>query len=296
LISALDYLHNSKFVAHRDLKAENVLLDRYDNIRVIDFGLSNAFTKGTPTLATACGSPAYAAPEMIQGNRYTKAADMWSAGILLYALVAGRLPFDDQNPHTLLQKVIKDEVQYPPEMSRSLVDLLSRLLTKDPNRRMTIDRLAEQPWFAHCSYCGLIGFDTSVFHGDCKVVDREIADRMMRHGIDCEELESQLQAGQFSTLTAVYRMLRRDKLTNQMRALLDGMNSFRCPVPQRPMRAPSPTPDSARRQPAVPVRALNQTRRPGRSSTPTPCGAILPLNRRMAQRESIPADCIVTDF
>jgi serine/threonine protein kinase len=94
IISALDYLHNWRFVAHRDLKAENILLDRHNNVRLIDFSLSKQFSKAAPTLVTACGSPAYAAPEMIQGHSYTKAADIWSAGVCLFAMVAGHLPFE----------------------------------------------------------------------------------------------------------------------------------------------------------------------------------------------------------
>jgi serine/threonine protein kinase len=132
LISALDYLHNSQLVAHRDLKAENVLLDRNDNIRLIDFGLSKYFTKGTPTLVTACGSPAYCAPDMIRGELYTKAADIWSAGVLLYAMVAGTLPYNADSIPDLLHKIVFDDIEYPQLMSRSLTDLLRRMLTKDP--------------------------------------------------------------------------------------------------------------------------------------------------------------------
>jgi serine/threonine protein kinase len=91
LLWALDYLHTEHHVAHRDVKCENILLDRHLNIRVIDFGLSAQFTDVNPRLLTACGSPAYAAPEMVKGKPYTKAADIWSAGVLLFAIVAGYL-------------------------------------------------------------------------------------------------------------------------------------------------------------------------------------------------------------
>jgi serine/threonine protein kinase len=291
LMSALDYLHNTKFIAHRDLKAENVLLDRHDNIRLIDFGLSKGFTKGTPTLATACGSPAYAAPEMIKGGRYTKAADMWSAGILLYALVAGYLPFDDQNPHRIFEKVLQDEVRYPSRMSRALVELLSRLLTKDPNARITIDRLTEQPWFAQCPYAGLIGFDTAVFQGDAKLgVDRDILEWLGRHGFDCDRVIEDLRVGVYSDLTAVYRHLRRDKATNQIKSLLDGMNSFRYPTSRRQLRAPSPSVEPYHRnEPLVPPPAMGPIKRPTRSATPTP--SFQGLQRQMARRQSIPIDC-----
>ena len=222
LISALDYLHNTKFVAHRDLKAENVLLDRNDNIRLIDFGLSNAFTKGTPQLMTACGSPAYAAPEMIQGCPYTKAADMWSAGILLYAMVAGRLPFDDTNVQTLLQKVLDHEVPYPDTMSRSLVAILKRLLNKNPESRITIDRLKEQPWFSQCEYTVLIGFNTKALY-DATVIDREIVEKMTSLGLDVRDLPQAVIMDEYTPTTSIYRQFRRDKLTSKMKDLLDEM-------------------------------------------------------------------------
>jgi serine/threonine protein kinase len=224
LISALDYLHNVKFIAHRDLKAENVLLDRNDNIRLIDFGLSNAFTKGTPTLMTACGSPAYAAPEMIKGCPYTKAADMWSAGILLYAIVAGKLPFDDQNPQNILQKVVRDEVEYPPGMSRSLVDLLQRLLTKDPNERMTIDRLKGHPWVSQCPHAMLIGFNVMTLSGEG--VDRDVIECMTRLGMDCTNLIDQIRRGGFTPLTAIYRLLKRYRLTDRINDFLKAVHTL----------------------------------------------------------------------
>jgi hypothetical protein len=224
LISALHYLHNVRFIAHRDLKAENVLLDRNDNIRLIDFGLSRAFTKGTPTLLTACGSPAYEAPEMIKGFSYTKAADMWSAGVLLYAIVAGRLPFDSENRQDLLQKIVTEEPRYPSIMSRCLIDLLKRLLVKDPNGRITIDRIQEHPWFSQCQYSLLIGFNTTVIYGDG--VDRDVIDCMSRMGIDCCGLYEQVLRGVFTRETAVYRELRRYKVADRISNFLKGMQKF----------------------------------------------------------------------
>jgi tRNA A-37 threonylcarbamoyl transferase component Bud32 len=225
IISALDYLHNSRFVAHRDLKAENILLDRHNNIRLIDFGLSKQFSKGAPTLVTACGSPAYAAPEMIQGYSYTKAADIWSAGICLFAMVAGHLPFEDSNVEGLLQKVVSLEPDYPVSMSRGLVDFLKRLLCKSPNSRITIDRLKEHQWFSQCEYSVLIGFHTTVGGAGEMVpaIDRELVDQISSLGFDCKDLPRALLAREYSPLTAVYKQLRRYKLTDKMKDLLAKM-------------------------------------------------------------------------
>jgi serine/threonine protein kinase len=216
LVSALDYLHNSQFVAHRDLKAENVLLDRNDNIRLIDFGLSNCFTKGTPTLVTACGSPAYCAPEMIRGELYTKAADIWSAGVLLYAMVAGTLPYNSDSVPDLLQKIVLEDIDYPQVMSRSLVDLLRRMLTKDPAGRVTIDRLKEHPWFSQCEYAVLVGFQI-----DKADIDRDIIEAMSRVGIDCRDLPIALLSAQSTSETVIYKQMKRDKVTSRMVDLVE---------------------------------------------------------------------------
>jgi carbon catabolite-derepressing protein kinase len=133
LISALEYLHSTKMVMHRDIKAENVLLDEHWNVRLIDFGLSHAFTQNNPRLHTACGSPAYAAPEMIVGHSYTKAADIWSAGITLFVLLAGKVPL---------------KIEYPEWFTPGAVNLLNRMLVAEPAERITIAEIRSHGWFA----------------------------------------------------------------------------------------------------------------------------------------------------
>jgi serine/threonine protein kinase len=265
VISALDYLHNVRFVAHRDLKAENVLLDRYGNIRLIDFGLSKEFSKGSPTLQTACGSPAYAAPEMIQGHSYTKAADMWSAGILLFAMVAGRLPFDDDNVQELLKKVISHEPEYPPTMSRSLVDLLQRLLCKSPQGRITIDRLKENPWFSQSEYSMLVGFGTVRDPGP--IIDPQLLEQMAEFGIDCRDLSAALLKGEFSAQTSIYKQLKRNRLTEQLRELAAEMKKLRAQAAGMagtthiiPTPTHTPRPIVAGRRVRVPSRSVDVTK------------------------------------
>jgi serine/threonine protein kinase len=94
LLSAIEYLHHDKHVAHRDLKAENILLDRHNNIKLIDFGLSNTFQPENPFLKTRCGSSLYAAPEVIHDESYTAQCDIWSAGVLLYFMISSLQLFD----------------------------------------------------------------------------------------------------------------------------------------------------------------------------------------------------------
>ena len=222
LVSALDYLHNKKYVAHRDLKAENILLNSDGSIRLVDFGLSREFTKTCPNMNTACGSPAYAAPEMIQGHPYTKAADMWSAGVVLYAMVCGSLPFEDDSVQTLLQKVVYTEARFPETLSRSVVDLLKRLLAKSPEERITLSRVKEHPWLANSRFAGMMDVSWGDEKGD---VDREIVDRMQKMGLNCKGLVQNLLAKEWNETTAVYFMMRKQRTVGRMRQILASVGS-----------------------------------------------------------------------
>ncbi|OHT14863.1 hypothetical protein TRFO_42868 [Tritrichomonas foetus] len=146
LICAIEYLHHLK-VMHRDLKAENVLLDRNNNIRLIDFGLCNILQDEDQIMKTACGSPAYAPPEMIQGRPYDQSAEVWSLGILLYAIANCELPFEDSNQQRLLQKIVYTEPHYSTDLlSPELIDLLKKMLTKNPKQRITLDEIKNHPF------------------------------------------------------------------------------------------------------------------------------------------------------
>ena len=108
IVSGVEYLHRLRIV-HRDLKPENLLLDNFKNIKIVDFGLSNTYKKNE-LLKTACGSPCYAAPEMIAGKKYESIkVDIWSCGVILYALLCGSLPFEDQNTSELYKKILGGE-------------------------------------------------------------------------------------------------------------------------------------------------------------------------------------------
>ena len=126
IISGIEYLHKLKIV-HRDLKPENLLLDSKKNIKIVDFGLSNLYPKNE-LLNTACGSPYYAAPEMIRGEKYNGLlVDIWSSGIVLYAMLCGFLPFDDCNNEILYRKIIEGKFNIPHFISDSAKDILKKI-------------------------------------------------------------------------------------------------------------------------------------------------------------------------
>ena len=146
IISGIEYLGKTK-VAHRDLKPENLLLDSKKNIKIVDFGLSNTYFQNE-LLSTACGSPCYAAPEMLSGEKYNGInIDIWSSGIVLYAMLCGYLPFEDNDNPKLYKKIIKGVFETPEFLSSSAVDLLHRILNVDPMKRYTIAQIKEHPWF-----------------------------------------------------------------------------------------------------------------------------------------------------
>ncbi|KAI7898141.1 kinase-like domain-containing protein [Cokeromyces recurvatus] len=155
LISSVYYMHQQNIV-HRDLKLENILLDRHGNIIVTDFGFANQFTKKTGDLmSTSCGSPVYAAPELVMtGKSYSgKGVDIWSCGIILYAMLCGYLPFDDdnQNPNSenigrLYRYIVANKPKYPKYVSTVAKDLIEKMLNSDPKERCDIETIMNHPW------------------------------------------------------------------------------------------------------------------------------------------------------
>ncbi|CAG8603545.1 8816_t:CDS:10 [Funneliformis caledonium] len=146
IICAVEYCHRHK-VAHRDLKPENLLLDPYQNVKIADFGLSNIMTDGE-FLKTSCGSPNYAAPEVISGRLYAgPEVDVWSCGVILYVMLCGRLPFDDEYIPTLFKKINGGIYTLPSFLSPEAKYLLSSMLVVDPIKRITIHDIRQNPWF-----------------------------------------------------------------------------------------------------------------------------------------------------
>lgn len=146
ITSGVDYCHRHK-VVHRDLKPENLLLDSNNQVKIADFGLSNLMKDGE-FLRTSCGSPNYAAPEVVSGKLYAgPEVDVWSCGVILYALLCGTLPFEDSNISMLFRKIKSGQFYIPPHLSRGAVDLITHMLQVNPVKRFTIQQIREHSWF-----------------------------------------------------------------------------------------------------------------------------------------------------
>ena len=128
LLMGIEHLHSRK-IAHRDLKPENLLLDENMNIKIVDFGLSNTYRTPSDTLKTACGSPCYASPEMIAGKRYNGLdTDIWSIGVILYAMTVGYLPFEDPDTNKLYKKILSCEYLVPGYVDKQAKDMMKNIM------------------------------------------------------------------------------------------------------------------------------------------------------------------------
>ncbi|ODV90728.1 hypothetical protein CANCADRAFT_24884, partial [Tortispora caseinolytica NRRL Y-17796] len=140
IIAGIDYCHHFN-ICHRDLKPENLLMDKRHNIKIADFGMA-ALETSDRLLETSCGSPHYASPEIVRGVAYHGApSDIWSCGIILFALLTGRLPFDDDNLRELLRKVQAGRYSMPEYLSPEAKDLIRRILVLDPEQRATMQEI-----------------------------------------------------------------------------------------------------------------------------------------------------------
>ena len=146
IINGIEYIH-SKGIVHRDLKPENLLLKGDKILKIIDFGLSNYFNE-KKLLTTPCGSPCYASPEMVSGNKYNGFdIDIWAIGIILYAMLCGYLPFEDDDNNILFQKILECNLEIPDFLSELSIDILHKILEVNPNKRIKIEDIKKHNFY-----------------------------------------------------------------------------------------------------------------------------------------------------
>uniref|UniRef100_A0A5B6ZB81 non-specific serine/threonine protein kinase n=1 Tax=Davidia involucrata TaxID=16924 RepID=A0A5B6ZB81_DAVIN len=205
IISGVEYCHRS-MVVHRDLKPENLLLYSRGNVKIADFGLSNIMRDGH-FLKTSCGSPNYAAPEVISGKLYAgPEVDVWSCGVILYALLCGTLPFDDENIPNLFKKIKAGIYTLPSHLSPGARDLIRRMLLVDPMKRITIPEICQHHWFkAHLPrYLAVTPPDAMQ---QIKKIDEEILQKVLKMGFDKSQLLESLRNRIQNDATVAYYLL-----------------------------------------------------------------------------------------
>ncbi|XP_031684750.1 MAP/microtubule affinity-regulating kinase 3 isoform X29 [Oncorhynchus kisutch] len=205
IVSAVQYCHQ-KHIVHRDLKAENLLLDADMNIKIADFGFSNEFTMGNK-LDTFCGSPPYAAPELFQGKKYDgPEVDVWSLGVILYTLVSGSLPFDGQNLKELRERVLRGKYRIPFYMSTDCENLLKRFLVLNPAKRGTFEQIMKDRWIN----VGSEEDELKPFvEPEQDITDQKRIDVMVGMGFSPEEIQESLAKMKYDEITATYLLLGR---------------------------------------------------------------------------------------
>uniref|UniRef100_A0A674PHK1 non-specific serine/threonine protein kinase n=1 Tax=Takifugu rubripes TaxID=31033 RepID=A0A674PHK1_TAKRU len=205
IVSAVHYCHQ-KNIVHRDLKAENLLLDADSNIKIADFGFSNEFSVGSK-LDTFCGSPPYAAPELFQGKKYDgPEVDIWSLGVILYTLVSGSLPFDGQNLKELRERVLRGKYRIPFYMSTDCEGILRRFLVLNPAKRCSLEQIMKDKWIN-------IGHEGDELKAHIEPVedfnDTSRIDIMVGMGFTREEIRDSLNTQKYNEVTATYLLLGR---------------------------------------------------------------------------------------
>ena len=226
IISGIEYLHDIG-IAHRDLKLENILLNRDKNIKIIDFGLSNKYNKENgELLQSSCGSPCYAAPEMIKGIQYHGLdTDIWSSGILLYLMLCKSFPFNDKNNSKLYQKILSGKFNLPNYLSNEAKDLLSKLLKVNPIERIKLDEIKKHPWF------NLYNPKNNYFYGIdinkiIMPIDEEIIIDMKNIGIEPNIVIDNIIRNCNNNITTIYYLLLQKKIKKGKKSIADFCSNF----------------------------------------------------------------------
>ncbi|XP_054033775.1 maternal embryonic leucine zipper kinase [Dryobates pubescens] len=278
IVSAMAYIHSQGY-AHRDLKPENLLIDGNHNLKLIDFGLCAKPKGGLDyCLSTCCGSPAYAAPELIQGKAYIGSeADIWSMGVLLYALLCGFLPFDDDNVMGVFRKIMKGKYSVPKWLSPSSALLLSQMLQVDPKKRITVNNLLSHPWLMQ-------GYSDAVqWQSKCTLAHLDedcVAELSVFHQQSRESMLELISQWKYDQISATYLLLHSKKGRGK------GV-SLRVPPPLKGHG--STTPPAALK----PDQAVTQREMPGCSQLPTVFGSMEFPAASSAPEESPPERLIL---
>lgn len=284
IVSAVHYCHE-RHVVHRDLKAENLLLDSEMNIKIADFGFSNHFEPGKK-LSTWCGSPPYAAPELFEGKQYDgPKADIWSMGVVLYVLVCGALPFDGKTLQSLRTSVLSGKFRVPYFMTTECEQLIRQMLVVDPEKRWSIRQVVQHRWmrmgtpypeFERLMEASQPGGPPPV-PSPHDSLDPVVVQHMLQlPNVTQEQIEQSVLEKRFDHYSAIYHLLC-DKLQNQQKRALLPQN---LPLTAQPQRKSSITTGIVEKSPQ-PVEAdaepQQQPQQQQQSLVPSPVLTVSPM-------------------
>uniref|UniRef100_A0A8B9TLM9 non-specific serine/threonine protein kinase n=1 Tax=Anas platyrhynchos TaxID=8839 RepID=A0A8B9TLM9_ANAPL len=211
IVAAVNFCH-CRNIVHRDLKAENLLLDANLNIKIADFGFSNIFTPGQ-LLKTWCGSPPYAAPELFEGKEYDgPKVDIWSLGVVLYVLVCGALPFDGSTLQNLRARVLSGKFRIPFFMSTECEHLIRHMLVLDPSKRLSMEQICKHKWMklgeADAEFDRLIAECQHLkTERQMEPLNEDVLLAMAEMGLDKERTVQSLRADAYDHYSAIYSLL-----------------------------------------------------------------------------------------
>ena len=215
IIQAVKEIHKKK-ICHRDIKPENLLFTKNKILKIIDFGLSSEYDE---YLSTPCGSPCYASPEMIRGKKYNGLSiDLWACGIILFAMLCGYLPFDDKNNNELFRKILECKIDYPEEdeveLSEISLDLINKILTSNPSKRIGINKILEHPFMNY----GKKVYNT-VIRPDFFTHERLIIDYMTKElGFKNNNniIEKYIHSNRHNNITTTYYLLKQKYIDGRL--------------------------------------------------------------------------------
>ncbi|KAJ6254063.1 protein kinase [Anaeramoeba flamelloides] len=222
IIYGVEYIH-SVSIAHRDLKPENLLLDKNKNIKIADFGMARV-TEYKHLLKTPCGSPHYVSPELLKGNGYNgKKSDIWSCGVILYVLLTSELPFNEPNNIDLLKSICMGIYNEPKTLTSLQKDLIKRMLTVDPEKRITIEEIKKHPWFnLNLPKQYTHPKPKTNYENICKKeikekeIDKNLIDSLKQFGwTDLNEIYTSLLSTEVNTIKVFYYFLKKKNFLKQ---------------------------------------------------------------------------------
>jgi 5'-AMP-activated protein kinase catalytic alpha subunit len=204
IINAVEYLHENN-ITHRDLKPENLLLDSKRSIKISDFGLSTIKSCEESFLNTPCGTPNYAPPEMLKGDSYNGVlSDIWSCGIILYAMLCGYLPFHESQEQIIYEKIMNHDYEYPSFLSKQVVDLLKNILKIEPQERYSFEQIKRHSWFNKIVPKLSLGINLDILRIP---IDDKILKKVENMGYNKELCRENLLANKYDNLTTVYFLI-----------------------------------------------------------------------------------------